>query len=437
MITELAPDAFQKMLEDLYRQNSPSDPAQKNKEKAWQILQGLGMPTRKSEVFQYIRLRTLYGQTFESSRSLQITPQDVAPHILPECSESVVVMINGHYRPDLSRLSALPKRLIILPLQEAFRTYGSFLNNQWNRLLKEEKDPFAILNAALYHDGLFIYAPPKTILEVPLQILQITACDDCSLLTAPRLQSFIGSQSQVDFIFTQAHVAGQKLLSIASMDVVIDEDAHVRCFQTPLNLTSQGWYFDAFRANLKRNSTLKTVLATNGSTSLRHDYRIALIGENAEASLNGIWMLSQNNEAHAHVLMDHQVPHCRSMQFFKGALNDTSRSSFEGKILVQQAAQKTEAFQLNNNLLLSDKAQADSKPNLEIFADDVKASHGATMGQLDREQLFYLKTRGYSEQAAKNLLVFGFCKEVLDLIPFPSLKNIMQNRAKSYLEQGL
>jgi Fe-S cluster assembly protein SufD len=165
---------------------------------------------------------------------------------------------------------------------------------------------------------------------------------------------------------------------------------------------------------------------------VRNDYRVVIGGENAEASLNGVWMLGDRNESHMHVIVDHQAPHCRSMQLFKGVLNGNSHSSFEGKILVRQAAQKTEAFQLNNNLLLSDRAHADSKPNLEIFADDVKASHGATVGQLDKEQIFYMKTRGFHEADAKNLLVYGFCEEVIDMIPIPSVHQAMKKYAKSY-----
>lgn len=438
MMTEHTTDheTFRKMLEKLYEKCGQGDPWQKFKEKAWQRLQELGLPTRKSEVFQYIRLRTLYTNSFEPSTMAPVDPSALIPYILPECSQSVLVMVNGHYHPELSRLSALPKRLVILPLQEASRTYGGFLTNQWNKLLKEENDPFSMLNAALYQNGLFIYAPPKTVLDIPVQLLHVTACGDIPMLMTPRIQSFIGSQSQLEFVSTYAHLSGQKSLITLSMDAAIDEDSHVRYIQAPFDLSRQSWYFDAFRATLKRNSTLKTVLTTEGSASMRHDYRVALTGENSEASLSGVWMLSGNHEAHVNILMEHQAPHCRSMQLFKSVLNDASRSSFEGKILVQQAAQKTEAFQLNNNLLLSDQAKADSKPNLEIFADDVKASHGATVGQLDHEQLFYLKTRGYSEQAAKNILVYGFCKEVFDLIP-PQLSIVKDvlSRSQKYLAQ--
>ena len=136
-----------------------------------------------------------------------------------------------------------------------------------------------------------------------------------------------------------------------AVDCVIEEEAHVHYTQIALDEPSKAWHFDAFRATLKRNSTLKTVSMTEGGPTVRFDYRVALIGENAEASLNGVWLLNQNHEVHTHVIVDHQAPNCRSMQLYKGILNDFSHSSFEGKILVRQLAQKTEAFQLNNNLL--------------------------------------------------------------------------------------
>lgn len=437
MMTEVSTDTqlFQEMLERLYEKSILDHTVEKNKEKAWQRFQEMGLPTRKEEVFQYIRLRSFYGHSFEITPPISVQPENLKAHILPECSQSVLVLVNGNYCPELSCLKALPKRVVILPLKEAMKTYGNFLSNQWNKLLKEENDPFVLLNAALYQQGLFIYAPPKTILDVPIQILHVSTFEENSLFIAPRIQGFIGSQSQLNILSTYAHLSGKGYFLTATIDLAIDEDSHVKYFQTPLSVPSEAWYFDAFRATLKRNSTLKTVLVSEGSTSSRHDYRITLAGENAEARLNGIWMLEGSREAHAHILMEHQVPHCRSMQFFKTVLDDASRSSFEGKILVQRPAQKTEAFQLNNNLLLSEKAIAYSKPNLEIFADDVKASHGATFGQLDQEQLFYLRTRGYTESAAKNLLVHGFCKEIIDLIPYQSLTEMIDQRLKSYLAQ--
>lgn len=415
-------EEFQDLLEKLYSERvEPIDSLQKIKAKAWDHFLELGLPSRKTEAFRYLRLRHLFDHSYVHSRPLPVTPDAVTPHIYPECINSVLVFVNGHYQPSLSRTDALPKRLVISSLAEAMKTYGTFLNNQWAKSLKEETDPFAALNTALHRDGVFLYLPPKTIVEAPLQILHLIHMQDQPMMTLPRLHLFVGNQGQVKLYSNQAVLSGNSYFVNMAIEMAIEEDAHVHYTQAAMEESADAWHLEAFRATLKRNSTLKTICVTDGGQGVRFDYRVALAGENAEALLNGVWMLAEKNEAHMHVIMDHQSPHCRSMQLYKGVLNDCSHSSFEGKILVRQPAQKTEAFQLNNNLLLSDRAAADSKPNLEIFADDVKASHGATVGQLDKEQLFYMKTRGFSLHEAQDLLVKGFCKEVIDMIELPSL----------------
>jgi Fe-S cluster assembly protein SufD len=161
----------------------------------------------------------------------------------------------------------------------------------------------------------------------------------------------------------------------------------------------------------------KSISVTNGAATSREDYLIRLQGEAAEAYLYGVWTLDGNRQHHVNICLDHQEAACTSLQKFKGILSDTSRSSFEGKIYVHPQAQKTQAYQMNNNLVLGERAAAYSKPNLEIFADDVKASHGATIGQIDPEHLFYLQARGISAHMAQMLLVQGFKNEIIDLIP--------------------
>ena len=272
-------------------------------------------------------------------------------------------------------------------------------------------------------------------IEHPIQILHLIDVPTGPAMIVPRLQLFLGAESQVSLVATQAVLSGKEFVINSAADLFLDEAAQLKYTVSGWNLGDSAWQLDAFRCTQKRDSLLQTFSATNGADAIRNDYRVTLAGENAEASLNGVWMLDQKREVHGHVMIDHEAPHCRSLQLFKSVLNGTSRSSFEGKIMVRQAAQKTEAYQLNNNLLLSDYAHADSKPNLEIFADDVKASHGSTVGQLDAEQIFYMKTRGYDEASAKNLLVTGFCQEVLDLIPIPTLQRTLRTEAQNYLRK--
>ncbi|MGZ3732597.1 MAG: Fe-S cluster assembly protein SufD, partial [Parachlamydiaceae bacterium] len=235
-------------------------------------------------------------------------------------------------------------------------------------------------------------------------------------LATSRLQLFAGAFSEIELISSHAKISGADTWINQRFDVSLEENAHVRYVQLNHHASSDVWHFDAVRGTLKKSSSLTCVNVSNGSATVRNDYRVSLSGENCETSLNGVWMLKERREAHQHIFIDHQAPHCFSRQLFKGALKDTSHSSFEGKIVVRQEAQETNAFQLNNNLLLNEGATAESKPNLEIFADNVKASHGATIGQLEKEELFYMQSRGFSSEEAKQLLVHGFCQDVLGLI---------------------
>ena len=415
-------EGFQSLLWALYGQMSESgDPLQKIRAKAWDHFLELGLPSKQEEVYRYVRLRNLFSRTFTLAQTSELSREAIGQYILPECKQSVLVFVNGFYSPHLSNREAIPKKTVITSLAEAANTFATLFNNQWMRGIRDETDAFAAVNSALHREGLFLYMPPKTVVETPIQILNVIDARDSAMLIMPRVHVFAGAQSQMAIVSTQGLHSGKGYCINAVVDLSIEEDARIHYTQSAKSEADDVWHFDAMRAALKRNSSLKTISVTDGSATVRADYRVVLNGENAEALLNGVWMLNGKREAHTHVLMDHQAPHCRSMQLYKGVLNDTSRSSFEGKILVRQIAQKTEAFQLNNNLLLSDRANADSKPNLEIFADDVKASHGATVGQLDNEQVFYMKTRGFSEHDAKNLLVNGFCEEVLNLIQVPSL----------------
>lgn len=430
--TEL--DPFQELLNQAFA-SLPQDPLSKVRAKAWDHFLELGLPTRKSDVFRYVKLRALYDKSLAmAEQGPNVTSAQIDPFLLPECHNSVLVFVNGVFHPGLSRLSDLPKKVVVAPLTEAFKTFATFLQNHWAKTIKEETDPFAILNTALHQGGVFIYAPPKTVFDKPLQILHVLDTQQKNLMLFPRFHLFAGNFAELLLCSTQGVISGSNCFVDFAADFSLEEGAKLRYVQHSYKEPTGAVYFEAVRAQLKGNATFKTFNVTEGAECQRYDYKVALQGENGEALLYGLWMGKGKNEVHTHVLMDHQAPHCHSFQFFKGVLDESSHSSFEGKILVRQAAQKTDAFQLNNNLLLSEGAAAESKPNLEIFADDVKASHGATVGQLDEEQLFYMKTRGFSAGAAKNLLVGGFCTEIIENIPVESLKNKALERAHQFYE---
>lgn len=432
----LEQETFKALLERCRSQAHVEDSLERVRQRAWQHFLMLGLPSRHNEVYRYIKLRHLFAQSYELAEETTLQPEQIAAWIYPECRQSVLVFVNGYYAPQLSCTDALPSKVVVSSLQEATHTFGAFLNNQWAKILKEETDAFAALNAALHRKGAFLYVPPKCHVEAPIQILHVIHTEHQLQMLMPRLHVFAGAQSEFTLLNTQKNLNTTAYFVNQVTEFVLDESARVNYTQVLCDEQPLAWHLDALRASLKRDSYLKTICVTEGSATVRTDYRVTLTGENAEALLNGVCMLSDKREAHAHILMDHQAPNCRSYQLFKNVLTDFSRSSFEGKIMVRQAAQKTEAFQLNNNLLLNDHAHADSKPNLEIFADDVKASHGTTVGQLDPEQLFYMKTRGFSDEAAKNLLIYGFCEQVIEMISVLSLREEISARARTYLTKS-
>lgn len=412
--------------------NAANDPLAKLRQAAWDAFLSIGLPSTREEVFRYITLRKLYARSYSSAKPTSLTPEAIAPWILPESKQSFLVFINGHFQPELSNRNNIPAAVVIEPLSKAFRTYGSFISNAWQRSINSERDPFALLNAALHNDAAFIYVPPKVVVDAPIQILSLIDTQDQAALIFPRWHLFAGSQSNVELILNEAILSGSSTATFSAFDTTIEENAHVKINQLTITDRDDNWHLASGRSFLKRNSILDAVSIIEGGEATRLDWCVALAGENAEANVSGLGLYNQNHEGHVHVLIEHQAPHCRSMQHYKNILRDASRSSFEGKIYVHQAAQKTDAFQLNNNLLF-DNGMAYSKPNLEIFADDVKASHGATFGQLDEEQLFYLMARGFNQSLAQNILIQGFCSEIIEKISVPSILKEVSNATKSYI----
>lgn len=382
-------------LKELYDQKGGLEKARSF---GWERFCELGLPK--------VNLKDLYSHKFSAPSKSELA-QNIPP--------ATLVFINGNYSEELSNKEGLVKELVIMPLSKAFQTFGTFLQG---RLPKEEKEAFAALNFALAQEGVFIYLPPKTVIDRPLNILNIADSQSLSLYS-PRLHLYAGKLSQIK-VYMKNKGSGPYWCN-GLYDFALDEGANCHFYDLSL-LDETCWQTTSIRATLKKQSRFKSLCATNGSKSKQCDFHAILNGQEAEVLLQGVWLLENKKQAHFKALVEHKAMHTRSMQKFKGACKDFSRSSFEGKIKVQKEALKTEAYQVNHNLILSEKAQMESKPNLEIFADDVKASHGATVGRLDKESLFYLASRGISEERAKKMLVNGFLKEVLDDIEDPVFK---------------
>lgn len=294
-------------------------------------------------------------------------------------------------------------KAIVLPIEAAMKNYGVFLQSRIQRNIQSETHCFPLLTEALQKEGVFIYVPPKMKIKEPIRIRHSIEMKAYSL---PRIQIFMGSESEAAFYYEQSFL-GQKSASIGLIDVVVEANAKCRIEDVSRNF-GDNLHMQHLRASVKRNGSLTHLSAVAGSPLFRQDLSVELLEEGASADLKGFWSLEGEERAHTQILITHKASHTRSNQHYKGVVRGKSRSTFEGKIYVHPEAQKTEAYQLNNNLVLDLGAVAYTKPNLEIFADDVKASHGATIAELSEEELFYLRARGMPEKAAKEALIHGF-----------------------------
>ena len=371
----------------------PKDPLLNWRKKHWDRFQEIGWP---KEAFQYIPLKTLS------------IPKAAEPSAVSLGTDRPfqIAFADGFFSTEYSRV---PEGVVCLPLDEAMRSYGVFLQNRILRTLKEESDPFAALNGAFQGRGCFLYAPPQMRRAEPIFIRQFFSAER---MATPRLMVYLGRQSRLELI---QRLDGAYFCN-AQTDAVVDEGAEL-VFLDALGASETSHVFHAIRASLKRDSRFAAHLYSEGAALARTSIKVQLLEENGEALLQGLARLDGALQNHIHALVEHLAPRTRSRQHFKGILKGKSCSSFEGKIYVHPLAQKTEAYQLNNHLLLSDQAQAYAKPNLEIFADDVQASHGATVSQLDAEDLFYLRSRGLPREEAQNRLIEGFCRELIHCIP--------------------
>ncbi len=359
----------------------PKDPLINYRKKWWDAFQLIGLPKPKQEAFQYVTKKWAFPKLAER-KTLSAQPR------------ASLTFVDGFFEDGLSQV---PSPVVFMGLEEGMRTYGLFLQNRFALTLAKEKDPFAALNGALLGRGAFVYVPPKC--KTALHLSQIYT--EAEMATS-RLHIYLGRNAELKL--TQ-ETTGTSGFSNSCIDLVLDSGA----LCTFIDQSSGD--VQAIRATLKRDSHIKTVLL---GSHLRTSVYFELIEENSEANLLGLASLSGSEERHINARIEHIAPNARSRQHIKSVLKDKTRFSFEGKIYVHAEAQKTESYQLNNNLILSDEASSNAKPNLEIFADDVKASHGSTTGKLNEEDLFYLRSRGLSLKDAQEILIKGFCKEITD-----------------------
>ncbi len=324
--------------------------------------------------------------------------------------ERVVRFGEGAEAGRMSLRGEVPGGVTLLPLSEARMVYGFFFHNLALRKRKQEKskDFFPMLIEACCNEGWFISAAKESDGILWLDDLALAG----QAVEMRRVVAYVAKGASLDIVIDRKvinHANEQTLI-----DLLIEEGGRCRMIELDLSGDKTACSLSHVRAQVKKNATFSHFSANRGGQCARLDLFIELLGEDSKVDLQGIWSLEEKKTSHTEIEIVHKAPNTRSNQHFKGVLRDKSRSTFVGKIFVEPGAQKTEAYQLNNNLILDRGANAFSKPNLEIFTDDVKASHGATVTQLSDEELFYLRTRGIGQNQAKELLRKGFTAPIIE-----------------------
>jgi len=408
--------AFENLLSGAFEKLPEDDILKAWRMRAWDHFLELGLPTKKNEDFAHVGLQKIFSENFTLAKPHSLSREEILPHVLPECAGSYLVFINGFFDEELSDTKNTSEKVVLMNLAFAMKSYGVFMQNRLAKTLKEDLNPFTALNAALQGKGIFLYLPPGIEAIRPIQILNITLAEK-NTISSPRLQIYVGKNSQLSCFQTQIDLGQNTHFQNSVMDAQIEENAKLYWYEQG-TFAEEGYYISSKRASLKQDAHFKCIGYQVGSKVCYQDTRIVLAEEKSSCDYKYLSLVDGANEASTLVRVDHTAPHTESSQLKKSMLKGSAKASFEGKIVVNAIAQKTDAYQMSRSLLLSDKANSYAKPNLEVFADDVKASHGSTTSMIDEEELFYLQSRGLSEEDAEKLLANAFCKEISQEFPF-------------------
>ena len=391
-----------------------------------------GFPTVRQEAWRFTNVAPIADGAFRLAGKLPTNAADLASRVrIPETAARIVIL-NGHFAPEQSDVATKTPGLVAGSLATAVshnRPECAFLTQVW------EHTPFVALNSAFLEDGAFIVIPPNVVVERPIHIVVITGGAGRSM-AHPRTLIVAGANSQVRIAQSFLGAAGEAHFTNAVTEVAMGENAQLDLY-TDQRETDTAYHVAALNVRLQRNAVFRSRTVTLGGKLLRNDIAAVLDGEGAHCALDGCYLVDGDRLVDNHTTIDHAKPHCTSHELYKGILDGKARAVFNGRIIVREDAQKTDAKQTNRALLLSDEAQVNSNPQLEIFADDVKCTHGAAIGQLDEEAMFYLQARGLTRREARDMLIHAYAGEVLEGIAIDALRSQLEKELFVQLDRDL
>ena len=382
----------------------------------------VGFPTTRLESWRFTNVGPVTQRRFAVPAPAEPEPSAIRPFELNGVEGPQVVCVDGRYSPQLSSVDGLPAGVELRSLADVLVTDPHGLDRQLAQLAHFD-DPaasFTALNTGLLQDGLVVRIPDHTILETPIRLLFVSTGGD-DVMSHPRTLIVAGANSQVRLVESYAGLSDGAYLTNAVTEVYVGDNAVVDHYKL-LRESVEAFHVASMHLRLERSATFSSHSITLGGAIVRNEVMAELHGEGGECTLNGLYLVDGTRLVDNHTTIHHAKPHCDSHELYKGILDGRARAVFNGKIIVAIDAQKTNAKQTNKTLLLTEEAQINTKPELEIFANDVKCTHGATIGQLDADALFYLRSRGLDREQGREVLVHAFASDLVNRIEIAPIR---------------
>jgi Fe-S cluster assembly protein SufD len=399
-----------------------SDPVHQTRLDSLKVFEKKGFPTRKDEAWKYTSLNAMMLEDYALFPKAETTIQlkKVKKYFLYEIDTYKVVFIDGVYSPFLSDTThdGLDVCLISAALSKA--KYRDLIHTYFNKTTNKE-DSLTALNTSYTQEGAYVYIPKSVVAEKPIEIIHFSTGKEKALWLQPRNLIVVDQNAQVQILERHQSLKEHNVVTNSVTEIYAHQDAFVDYYKIQNDLSTAS-LIDNTYISQEKNSNVSVHTFSLGGKLIRNNLNFYLKGEHCHSTLKGVTLLEDQQHVDHYTLVDHISPNCESHQDYKGVFSEGSKGVFNGKIHVDQLAQKTNAFQQNNNILLDDKATVNTKPQLEIFADDVKCSHGCTVGQMDDDALFYLMSRGIPKKEARALMTYAFANNVLESVELPVLK---------------
>lgn len=389
--------------------------------KAFQNFEKVGFPTKKMEAWKYTSLNSILKEDYSifPDKERAVALADVKKFFIHDIDTYKVVFIDGKYSSFLSETTHDNMDVCLMSAALTKSKYKAVIENYFNKAAKEEN--LTSLNTAFAKEGAYIHIPKNTEVEKPIQIINFTTGSEAATMVQPRNLIVVGQNAHVQIIERHQSLTENAVLTNAVTEIFADRHATVDYYKIQ-NDADTASLVDNTYIEQQSESTVSVHTFSFGGNITRNNLNFFQKGERVNSILKGITIIEGKQHVDHHTLVHHIEPNCESHQDYKGIYDERSTGVFNGKVIVEKEAQKTNAYQQNNNVLVSDRSTINAKPQLEIFADDVKCSHGCTIGQLDDQALFYMQQRGIPKKEARALLMYAFANTVLESVKIPEVK---------------